>query len=92
MKPETRFLLAFSKAVAKRKCSCCPHASAWWSERLGLRASKTKEDFLEDWQMDDCSVQFTLDNNKFQVDYIDVEEELSILYINLIPDDLFADI
>ena len=28
-------------------------------ERLGSRASKTKEDFLEDWQMDDCSVQFS---------------------------------
>ena len=24
-----------------------------WSERLGLKASKTKEDFLEDLQMDD---------------------------------------
>ena len=42
--------------------------------------------------MDDCSVQLTLDNNQFQVDYIDVEEEPSIAYINLIPRDLFADL
>ena len=39
-----------------------------WPERLGPKASKTKEVFLEDWQMDDCSVQFssvqlTLDKN-----------------------------
>ena len=30
-----------------------------WPERLGSKASKTKEDFLKDWQMDNCSVQFS---------------------------------
>ena len=62
------------------------------SERLGSKASKIKKDFQEGWQIDDCSVKFILDNNQFQVYYMNVKEEPSIAYINLIPGDMFADL
>lgn len=64
-----------------------------WTKKMGAKTSKSRQAFLEDWQKTEVAPAFTLTSEEEDsFDYFDLEDEPKLLYINLIPGAIFADL
>lgn len=60
-----------------------------WTKKMGPKASRSREEYLKGWQETDS---LALPNPALDLDYLDVEDELHLRYINMIPGTIFVDI
>lgn len=65
-----------------------------WTKKMGSKTSKSRQAFLDDWQKTEAGPAFTLTSEEEDdsFDYFDIEDEPKLVYINLIPGAIFADI
>lgn len=60
-----------------------------WAKSMGLMSTRSREEFLRGWETQET---FTLPTEDEGLDYLEVEEDPKIIYVNLIPGSVFADV